>query len=1129
MVKGTRFLRTALRASTAVIGLTTALVATAPANAILINSNYTTTGALDNSVDVTGIGEMIVDVGGGYIGTCTGTLINPRTVIFAAHCVNDEPASNYGAANGGTPIAFFFSSNALDGIRSWYLPGDGQYQTNTDLHAYNVSYVTYNTTSLDPQYAQFLASDIALAALDTPAVDVPTWTLLFSPLTSTTHATIVGYGNTGTGATGATGSDFRRRAAENMIGMLGSLDDFEGFLFGSAAGLPQNLYFMDFDDPARGTASASPYDFDAIGDNALNREGITAPGDSGGPLIVDQLFDQSVVAGVLSGGYSRFFSGQASYSYGAVSFYQPLYLFWDWIVANNPYKYVSAVEGDGSWTDPTHWVIDLDPNYVIADGTTLVNALPDTPAQGTPTGDDVNTPKFGNVCFNTTDFTDCYDVATGEETYEEYSVDEVAALLSSLPNIISASALGDDVTAEGSGRIAGITNTYLTALAAEGSALVNGVEIEGAPGSTNFVPNDTDGDSTTGAPARYYDVTLSAAGTTTLSEADITIDRLTLANASANLVITSDASLVTLIDTTVYGGVMVVDGFYGSVGDISLLGGGLMGSGLVVAPYTTAVMGAIAPGTVGTTGTLTIFGDVIMASGAGLLVDVGAQTEDLLDVYGTLSLGGTLVVSTTGGYAPKWHEARTIAVADVIENDFDSVPDTIPGVLYPTAVTASAAGGAYQSEQVVFEAATFESVLTNPTTDQSTMGGLLDAARSGHYAAMSNLFEAVDPLYDDALGDALEGLAPDAARSLPQITELTSGAYTGFLWNYISGLSADGPARVAIRTSGQMMAEALPFSSSGMRNALLGLGNHDNTARLFAAADQGGDSGPSMVLPKGTGAFLSGQAIDGTVKIGGNGGKADVSGYLLSVGFDYPVAERIRAGISLAFGQVDADLRGQISTSKTSTVKTAVYGQYTGAEGYFVSGYFGGSFDNYDTERQLTIGSSTFLMKGKTSGVQAMFGVQAGKVFEDEESHFLFKPAMGLQYGRPNVDGYTETGGTAAMTISKFSKQDLDLRVGFDANWTIKVEDIALRPSAHAFLVKNLTSTNHGLLASFAAAPETTGSFSVTGSASAWAELGFGLDAYVADNVTLGFHMDANQGRKGSSYNAYGGSLRIQF
>ncbi len=73
------------------------------------------------------------------------------------------------------------------------------------------------------------------------------------------------------------GIDYRRRLAENHIGILGSLDDQDSFLFGSPDGLPQNLYQIDFESPNH----ANRYDFDVFKDNALSTEGTVGPGDPG--------------------------------------------------------------------------------------------------------------------------------------------------------------------------------------------------------------------------------------------------------------------------------------------------------------------------------------------------------------------------------------------------------------------------------------------------------------------------------------------------------------------------------------------------------------------------------------------------------------------------------------------------------------------------------------------------------------------------------------------------------------------------------------------------------------------------------------------------------------------------------
>ena len=137
-----------------------------------------------------------------------------------------------------------------------------------------------------------------------------------------------------------------------MLGALTSINARNTFLFGTTGdpSRPQLLYWTDFDDPRRGQAGADPEDFNGFRDNALTREGLTGPGDSGSPLIIDQAFSRPVVIGVLSGG-STFFAGQPGGSYGTQSFYQPLFLYWEWIVANNPYRYVTANAGNRNWED----------------------------------------------------------------------------------------------------------------------------------------------------------------------------------------------------------------------------------------------------------------------------------------------------------------------------------------------------------------------------------------------------------------------------------------------------------------------------------------------------------------------------------------------------------------------------------------------------------------------------------------------------------------------------------------------------------------------------------------------------------------------------------------------------------
>lgn len=1142
MTNKSRGFQAALRTSTALLGLSLAALAMAPAGAVVTNNAYTPTQAIDTGNTTFGVGQMVIDQQNGYIGLCTATLINPRTVIFAAHCVNEnadgdgfkDPAT-YGSKFGGTPIGFFFNvNNNVSGnsaIGHWLngVSGGAKDLTRTAEYAYNSNYVTYHPNSIALGVGNnFYEGDIAIAALDTPATNIPSWTLLFSPLTSPTHATITGYGKNGTGTVGSANNiDYRRRVAENMISMLGSLDDIDTVLFGAPDGLPQNLYFSDFNDPNYGTANANRYDFNIFHDAALAKEGITASGDSGGPLIVDQAFNKQVVAAVLSGG-TRYYSRQPSSAYGTTSFYQPLYLYWDWIVVNNPYKYVSAKAGDGSWTDPTHWVMNIDPNYVSIVNGELSNTLPTTPAQGLPSGSNVNSPKFGQVCY----FNDCVDIVTGKETI--YSTDGSAEGLSAETGASPAQVLfteGDiasDTSAAPASTVVGdvlrqLINYELGATmagsAAEGSALINGVMIQGAPGSSNFVPNDTDGDPATGAPPRYYDVTLSADGTTTLSGATVVIDRLTINGAKTGLTIASGAALGTLIDTTVYAGNFRVDGTYVSAGDIALLGGILSGTGKVSAPYTTAVVGAIAPGTIGTAGTLTMQGSVVLSSGSTFLIDVGPATNDLLAVSGTVNLGGTAVVSPAGGYVPRYHDKRTVITASAITGSFTSVPDTVPGVLYPVLETV---GGT--AEVLTFEAASFSTVLTSMTADQAAIGGLLDTDRADYYGDISGLYDAIDPLTDTALATSLENLAPDAARATTKLTQLVTDAYTSYLWQYLDGISADSDGRVAVDTSALKLMQNAQSGSLEMRSLLANLGGAANTAGASPLPASAG----GMELPKGLGAFLTGQKLDGIVTIGGSGGKADVDGYLIGLGLDYGITPTIRAGLSVAYSDVAADLRNTPSRVTSGTWQFVAYGNYANPMGYFVSGYVGGLAHATSTYAIQQVGGTSFATAGHTHGGAPLFGVQAGWVFENV-AQATVKPAIGLQYGEQQNAGYTESGSPAAMSYAFYRAHDTNLRVGFDAKWNLAFDNFVLKPSLHLFSVTSIDNKHPNVVAGFAVDPTTTAAFAVSTPSKSWVETGIGLEADLCQEAVLGFHFNANPGRGEASYQSFGGNLKVKF
>lgn len=1005
------------------------------------------TGVLDSGV--IGVGQMITDVPppGGSVGLCTGTLINPRTVIFAAHCVNDAPASAYGSASGGIAMSFGFNADNLPAAINWISNG---WATNTDLNIYNVNQVWWDPRSLeDPFGLGFLEADIAMATLDTPAFGIPTWTLLFSPITEQTHATVVGYGATGQGSDGANlGIDFRRRSAENMLSALVSLDDVDNFLFGANSGLVQNLYQLDFDDPLNPPYDGeTSFDFDLFDGDALANESTTAGGDSGGPLIVDQMFDTPVVVGVLSGG-SRFHgAAQPFSSYGTSSFYQPLFLFWDVIVQNNAYVYAASRPGVSNWNNPNHWVQAMDPNYAVIRNGELVNDLPDTAALGV-TGEST---QFGQICF---------DDGAGFEVCQD----------------ASQSGPGENSTGPG-------------------------LVLPGGPGSTHFVPNNVDPDPLNGVAARYYDVTLAAPGITLLTNS-VTIDRFTIDGLLTELVVRNNGELNVLGDFNMFRGIVDVDGQINS-GEALLVQGLLTGRGTFNPTYLTSVDGLIAPGSAVGVGTLTVQGDVILASGNELLIELGRNSGDQLRVTadaaqgttGIASLGGDVwFTPALGAGSPRYGNVYTIVLADGgVQNTFDDVHAYL-GVLRPELTYLP------NSVQVKLKAGSFLDFIThNPLLMPFALA--LDELREDHYSALYNLYGEIDLMDPARLSAAFSSLAPGSVMDAYGLLEMQGTAFGDTLQQRMALLSSTdgGP---------------LGLSVMGDPGRVLSFGGDDGLAAAgeLSFASMMNNATHVSNLPGGLSAFFSGGYGESRASTG--------AGRSATTRDDGLRAWHMVGGVEQRFGAMTLGVAGgysrgsamQVTSSalaENDVAQTAMYGVYRFDGGAYMSGMVGYGSSRTSAERRFAAGSLDYQMHGDVGGELFLASIEGGMNF-DLANGFTLTPNASLRQYSMRMDSLTETGGETALNIAEQRYEQLEARLGvrlsgeyaFSSGWV-------LTPMFDAAAVSSLSDDGGGVWASFAAAPDVP--FYLPGVArdQFWGEVTGGL-SLVRGDTSIGLRMESS-------------------
>lgn len=1006
-------------------------------------------GSLDSGV--TGVGQMAVrgNPANFSLGLCSGSLINPRTVIFAAHCVNSRPAASYGQPTGGVPISFGFNANNLPALRQWLgLDGGTLYASNPNQNIYNVENVWYDPRSLDlGPGLNFLQADIAIATLDTPAFDIPTWALLFTPLDQQEHATIIGYGGRGTDASGNIGIDFRRRIAENYVSFLGSLDNLDEGLGFASGGLPQNLYFTGFTDP-RGIYDVTQLRLDfgifGSGDTALPREGTTAGGDSGGPLVLDEKYDRDVILGVLSGGGSIFGNAFGD-SYGSYSFYQPLHAFWQVIVANNPYVYATTKGADGQWTDPNHWIQAMDPNYLVALDGELINRLPDAPGAEIGAGG----AKYGQVC--------------GVE------------LVFPFPKA-GCTAFEQDAVVGASGPQ---------------------FFVEGGPGTENFVPNNITANPRLGVRPRYFDVTLRA-GKTTLTGADIEIDRLTL-DGPAVLNIDRSATLTSLGDFTQIAGWTNIDGVL-SASEAFQLTGLISGNGTLRTPFFTSVAGIVAPGGADNIGTLTIDGDAILASGAALFIDAGRAGADRLAVTGTLSLsdpnnvagtGASLVFNKASGAAPRHGQSFTIAsAAGGVEGQFAKI-FSFQGVLRP-ALT-------YTSDSVIAElraGALVEIIGQNDQTARA-FAAALDTLRDGSYNALYNLYGNIDLMDGATLTQTLNSLAPRSPAQGRQLFEREGNRLFGSVTERLSLLGT--------QASGTLSVVGTPLSAIDRRSV-------SGAAQLTKANFAGlAPARQQLALPEGMSGFVTGGVISGkSTAFASDRNEDGTRSTYIGMGLEQEVAPSFVIGVAVGHASGLNSVGNSQARSRLDQV--AVYGSYQLGGAAYVG--FAANMEQAqiraDRSRLGVEGSVGRLGEQDASRMIALAeaGVNLGVT-----KGLTLTPRVQLGYSRTHLSNFNEFGGEAALAIDDIQMQRLDAKVGVKLAGSQSIGNgWTFVPQVQADYVRLLDGANSGLDVRFAAADHLTIALPLANGDSKWGELKGGF-AIGNGTVQFGAGVETSVGR----------------
>ena len=338
---------------------------------------------------------------------------------------------------------------------------------------------------------------------------------------------------------------------------------------------------------------------------------------------------------------------------------------------------------------------------------------------------------------------------------------------------------------------------------------------------------------------------------------------------------------------------------------------------------------------------------------------------------------------------------------------------------------------------------------------------------------------------------------------------------------------------------------ALRGATAGVNLSGLNLnyGDQSLSGSLFNSLFPGGRGG-SASADEGSRFGNWGVFLNGTVSFGDSDTTTRESGFSfdtagLTTGADYRFSDQFVLGGAFTYASQSSDFDASAGKLDVTGYHFNVYGLYNNHELYYNDAFYidaiaSFGWNDYETNRRITLGSFTESADGDTSGDEYAFSL--GVRYKVDQGSFTFGPYGRASYIRADIDGYQERaadGATSSGVLLAIDKQKVDsltTALGAEASYSFDTPYGVFSPHlrfdwTHQFLDDGRFITSRFLndptLTSFAVPTDDPDRN--------YFNLGIGAKAAFARRISGFFYYQAPLGLEGFSQHAFAAGVRMEF